>query len=32
MKPERNLNGTWELRGYSDADYVGDNNTQKSVT
>ena len=33
MKPDRNINGTSELHGYSDADYVfGDNNTWKSVT
>ena len=31
-KPDRNINGTWELHGYSDADYAGDNDTQKSVT
>ena len=32
MKPYRNLNGLWELRGYSDSDNSGDNNTQKIVT
>ena len=32
MKPDRNLNGKWELCGYSDMDYVGNNDTQKSVT
>ena len=32
MKPEENLNGPWELRGYSYAYYAGDNYTRKSVT
>ena len=32
MKPEGNLNEPWELCDYSDADYTGNNNTQKSVT
>ena len=31
MKPDRNINVPWELCGYSDVDYEGDNNTQKSV-
>ena len=32
MKPEGKLNGPLELRGYSDADYSGDNVTRKSAT
>ena len=32
MKLDGNINGPWELRVYSDADYTGDNNTWKSVT
>ena len=32
MKPDGNINGPWEIRGYSDADYAGDNDTKKSVT
>ena len=32
MKPDVNINGPWELCGYSDADYPGDNDTWKSVT
>ena len=32
MKPDGNINGLWELRGYSDADYTGDNITQKILT
>ena len=32
MKPEVNLNGSWELRGYSNVDYAGDKDTRKSVT
>ena len=32
MKPYRNINGPWELRGNSDAHYAGDNDTWKSVT
>ena len=32
MKIEKIINRLWELRGYSDADYVGDNDTQKSMT
>ena len=32
MKPDRNINGIWELRGYSDVDYAVDNDTCKSVT
>ena len=32
MKPDGNMNGPWELHGYSDADYTGDNYTRKSVT
>ena len=31
MKLEGNLNVTWELSVYSDAEYVGDNGTRKSV-
>ena len=31
MKPDGNTNRPWELRGYSDADYVGNNDTQKIV-
>ena len=29
MKPEENLNGPWELRGHSDMQYAGDNDTHK---
>ena len=32
MKSYGNTNIPWELRGYSDADYAKDNDTQKSVT
>ena len=32
MKSEGKLNWTWELRGYSDTDYAGYNNTGKIVT
>ena len=32
MKPDRNINGPWELRGYSDADYAGNNDTRKIMT
>ena len=32
IKSQVKLNLPWELRGYSDAEYVGDNNTWKSVT
>ena len=32
MKPDANINVPWELCVYSDADYAGDNDTQKSVT
>ena len=32
MKPDRNINRPWELCGYSDADYAGDNSTRKVVT
>ena len=32
MKPDGNINGPWELRGYSDMDYIGDEDTWKSVT
>ena len=31
MKLDGNINGPWELRVYIDADYAGDNDTQKSV-
>ena len=31
MKLDGNINGPWEILGYSDAEYAGDNNTQKSV-
>ena len=31
MKPYRNINGPWELRGYNEAEYAGDNNTRISV-
>ena len=31
MKLCRNISLSWELRGYSDADYVGDNETRNSV-
>ena len=27
MKPDGNTNGPWELRGYSDINYTGDNDT-----
>ena len=32
MKPDKNINGTQELCGYSDADYAGHNGTWKIVT
>ena len=32
MKPDRNINGPWELCGYSDVDYAGYNDTRKIVT
>ena len=32
MKPALNINVSWVLRGYSDVDYAGDNDTRKSVT
>ena len=32
MKPEGNLNGPWEIHGYSDTDYAGDNDTWKSMS
>ena len=32
MKLERNINVSWELRGYSDTDYAGDNINWKSMT
>ena len=32
MKLDVNINGPWELCIYCDADYVGDNDTNKSVT
>ena len=32
MKPKVNLNGPWQLIGYSDTDYAGDNYTRESVT
>ena len=32
MKPYRNINGTWKLRGYSDTEYAGDNDTRKFAT
>ena len=32
MKLDGNLNGPWDLLGYNDMDYAGDNDTQKSVT
>ena len=31
MKPDRNINVTWKLRGYRDAGYAEDNDTQKSM-
>ena len=31
-KPYGNINGPWELRSYSDADYAVDNVTRKIVT
>ena len=31
MKLDANLSVIWKLHAYSDADYAGDNNTQKSV-
>ena len=31
MKPYGHINGPWELFGYSGADYIGDNNTHKSI-
>ena len=32
MKPEGNLNGPWEIFGYSDTDSAGDNIASKIVT
>ena len=32
MIPDGKINGPWELHGYSDTDYTGDIDTQKSVT
>ena len=32
MKPDKNINGPWEILGYSDTDYAGDNDTRKIVT
>ena len=32
MKPDLNLNGPWEISGYSDAYYAVNKNTWKSVT
>ena len=32
MKPDGNLNGPWELCGYSGVDYAGYNYTSKNVT
>ena len=32
IKPYGNINGPWELRGYSDTDYTGCNDIQKSAT
>ena len=32
MKPYGNINVPWELCGYSDTDYKGDNDTKKIVT
>ena len=32
IKPEVNLNGPYELRGYSDTDYTRENYNMKSVT
>ena len=32
MKSEGNINLPWEICGYSDVDYVGDDNTWNSVT
>ena len=32
MKPYVNLNGPWELSGYSDAYHKGDSDSSKSVT
>ena len=32
MKTDENINGPRELRGYSDVEYTGDNNTRKIVT
>ena len=32
MKQYEKLNSTWELRGCMDAEYSGDNSTQKIVT
>ena len=31
MKPDGNINGPWEIRGYSDAQYSGYNDIRKSV-
>ena len=32
IKPDVYINAPWELCGYSDADYTGDNDTCESVT
>ena len=32
MKLDENLNGPWEICGYSDTNYAGDNDTRKIVT
>ena len=32
MKSGVNINGTWEIHDYSDVEYAGYNNNQKSVT
>ena len=32
IKPEGNLSRPWELHGYRDTDYAGDNDTQKRMT
>ena len=32
MNQDVNINGSWELRGYIDADYTGDNDIHKSVS
>ena len=32
MKPDKNIIAPWELHGYFDVDYAGDNDTWKFLT